>query len=199
MQNEGAVGSVMAYNFLVDDYYVTPTDILWQQSSSYDHNVGDQFLLYEGNEGVGAIGEDLHGTADFTTYFRNYWHGRDPNGGSNGGKTEDTNRIQIQAYSRFYNIVGNVLGTATYHNNYDVKPSSQLDTGNAHSDTSIYSFAYSGVRGTRDNTGNNLNNDMVAYGTHLRWGNYDTVNGQPQWNSSEVPTGRTLARISHQD
>jgi len=212
MMNEGEVCSVMAYNFLVDDFYNNNAPD-WQQASEYDHAAGNQFLLNEGNEGIAATGDDIHGTADFITYFRNYWHGQDPNGGSTGGKSQQTNAIQIEAYSRFYNIVGNVLGTAGYHNNYEVMPTSATDLGDATtSNLSIYSFAYSGNQGTYGSPicldpptctqYHSIDNDTVAYGTHMRWGNYDTrtlvtgcasdcVNGV-RFVSSEVPSGRSL-------
>jgi hypothetical protein len=70
---------------------------------------------------------------------------------------------------RFFNLVGNVLGTNSYHTTYA-----------ALSDTSIY---YLGVTDTA------LPNDPLVASTMMRWGNYDTVNDASRFLSGEVPSG----------
>lgn len=190
MIGESAVGSVFAYDYAVDDYYVAATT--WQQASSYEHAVGNAYLLWEGNQGIALTSDDIHGTADFITAFRNYWNGRDPAGGSSGGKTQQTNAVQFEAFNRYSNLVGNVLGTSSYHTNYQVNPSSTTDPGSAStSDVSIYSLGYSGNEGTYCSScasGGSIPNDTTLFGTLMRWGNYDTVNAAVRWVSGEVPS-----------
>jgi len=187
MLNEGAVGSVHSYNYATDDFYTKLGQVAWQQANDYEHAVGNMYLLWEGDQGIAATADDIHGTADFITHFRNYYNGRDPQGGSVGGKTQQTNAFQLQAFNRYFNLIGNVLGTSGYHTNYQVHPSSTTDPGSASaSDLSIYSLGYSGNEGTFQGS---IANDTVLFSTLMRWGNYDTVNAAVQWNSSEVPSG----------
>jgi hypothetical protein len=190
MLNEGGQGTVHAYNYAIDDYYTaggTAPD--WQQASSYQHAIGNSFLLWEGNAGIALTADDIHGVSDLITAFRNYWHGRDPAGGSTAGKLQQTNAIQLQAFNRYYNLIGGVLGTGTYHNRYEWTASSPTDVGDAGlSDRSIYSLAYSGNEGTKLTA---LPNDPLVTTSLFRWGNYDVVRSATQWNASEVPSSLT--------
>ena len=186
MQQEGCSGCVDAYNFTVDQNYTA--DPQWQINSSRHHSVGDAFILHEGNVGNGYMADDVHGTSNFATSFRNYWNGRETLGGSAPpGKTEQTNPVVIFAYSRYQNLIGNVLGTAGYHTNYETHPSSTKDAGpgNTTSNHSIYTIGWSGDQSTYYGT---FPNDTVAYGTTMRWGSYDTVNAAVRWVAAEVPS-----------
>src|SRR6185503_9281592 len=101
------------------------------------------------NTGIALTADDIHGSSSFITAFRNYWNGRDPAGGSSGGKTQSTNAVQLEAFNRYYNIIGNVLGTAGYHTRYDWAPTSSSDPGSStQSNTSIYALGFSGNEGT---------------------------------------------------
>jgi hypothetical protein len=189
LQNENSVGVVQSYNLAIDDYYTKSGSTQWQQASSYHHGAGDQYHLFEGNQGIALTGDTVHGTGDFITAFRNYLNGRDLAGGSIGGKTQQTNPVQLEAFNRYYNIIGNVLGTPGYHTNYQVFPTSVADAGNAStSNVSIYSLGYSGNEGTHGS----LNNDTILVSSLMRWGNYDIVNAAVQWNANEVPSGLSL-------
>jgi hypothetical protein len=84
---------------------------------------------------------------------------------------------------RYYNIVGNVLGTSGYHTNYQVVPSSTSDGGNSSlGDVSIYALGYSGNEGT---IFSGIPNDLLTASTLMRWGNYDTVNNAVRWVAGE--------------
>jgi len=179
---EGCIGGVQAYSFAIDDYYTgTPagsaTD--WQQASSYHHGSGDAYGLFEGNEGVGTTADDVHGTSNLYTVFRNYYVGRDPSGGSSGGKTSQTNPVILYTYNRFWNIIGNVLGTAGYHTQYQCLYPSPTSCNN---DVQIYSVGYKGNAPTSD--------AYTAIGL-MRWGNYDVVSNAVRFVTSEVPVGLT--------
>jgi hypothetical protein len=144
-------------------------------------------VLWEGNQAVGLVGDDIHGTRHFITAFRNYLSGRDA--ASTPPKTQQTSAIILEAYNRYFNLIGNVLGTPGYHTNYQVAPSSATDGGSASTaDISIYSFGYSGNEGTHGA----FNNDPTLLSTVMRWGNYDTVNNAVRFVASEVPTGLSL-------
>jgi hypothetical protein len=164
-------GSVFAYNYSIDDYYNVAT---WMQASTYLHAGGISFILFEGNEGIGFTADAIHGTAHFTTAFRNVFIGWEP------GKTLQTIPVHIYAFSRYFNFVGNVLGKPGYHKHYeDAAPAGK--NGN----TSIYTLGWSGNGGSIDRS---VSNDTLVKSTLFRWGNYDVVNGAAQWNASEVPS-----------
>jgi hypothetical protein len=184
LNNEGCIGCVFVNNFSTDDWFTTGGPG-WMYGSFSRHGVGDAFIMWEGNQGPGFIWDDVHGSNNFSTAFRNYAHGVDPAGG--GPKNQETIPVQSESVNRFANFVGNVLGTPGYHTTYQVNPSSATDAGNSTtSNVSIYAFGYSGDQGTYDS---NLSNDTFAVTSHLRWANYDAVHAATQYNSSEIPSG----------
>ena len=186
MINSGTDGSVYAYNYAIDDFYTAGgTAPNWQQASAYLHAVGNDFILWEGNSGIGQTGDDIHGTSLFITSFRNNWNGRD------GTKIQQTNAVQLQSFNRYYNFVGNVMGTAGYHTVYEVQPVSTTDLGDSNKgDLAIFNTGFGGNEGTRPAAG--LPNDLLVRATLLRWGNYDTVTNAVRWQASEVPSGLSL-------
>jgi hypothetical protein len=191
MLNEGGQGTVHAYNYAIDDYYTAGGNGLeWQQASSYQHAIGNAYLLWEGNAGIGLTADDIHGVSMFVTAFRNYWNGRDPAGGSSGGKTQQTNAVHLEAYNRYYNIIGNVLGTFGYHSRYDWAPASSTDPGSAaNSNASVYTLGFSANEGTYWAGPPAIPNDPFTRTSLMRWGNYDTVSAAVRWNAGEVPSG----------
>jgi hypothetical protein len=171
MMNVGATGSVYGYNFSTDDYYTTAD---WMQASAYHHAPGNSFLLWEGNDGSGLTADQVHGTSHFITAFRNRFSGWEP------GKTSQTVPIHIYTFNRYFNIVGNVLGTDAYHINYashEGGPSNICDR-------SIYALGWGGNCGP-----GSLPSDSKVTSTLVRWGNYDTVNDAVRFLPAEVPSG----------
>jgi hypothetical protein len=169
MMNAGATGSVFGYNYAIDDYYFASA---WQQSSSYHHAAGNSFILWEGNDGPGLTADNIHGSSHFITAFRNVWLGWEP------GKTQETIPIHLEAWNRYYNFVGNVLGKIGYHTRYEAAASSSTDAGNASvGDQSIYTVGYSGNEGTILSP---IPNDTLVKVTMMRWANYDTVHAVTQ-------------------
>jgi len=157
-------GDVISYNFSIDDLY-TLGGGTWMQPTYASHNGGDAMLLIEGNDGLGMYTDNIHGTHHFLTFFRNHFYG-DP------AKTANTATMHLFRYSRFFNIIGNVLGRTGYYTTYE----SNLTTD----DVDIYSFGqpYPGLAG-----------DPRTKETVMRWGNYDTVSATSRFDSAEVPSG----------
>jgi hypothetical protein len=170
--NADCPGCVLAYNFSINDYY-SPSST-WLQQSTGLHSLIDHVLV-EGNSGSGLYADQFHGTHNFNTAFRNRWNGFEPNNGT--VTIGHTNPIMIFPYSRYNNLIGNVLGSTARHSTYQVTPGS---TGNQ--DVAVY------VLGTGTVTCCTAG-DLKVVSTLFRWGNYDTVTGSSQWNASEVPLG----------
>jgi hypothetical protein len=163
-------GSVYSYNFAIDDYYNVSQN--WMIASTIAHESGIAMTLLEGNSGLGFTSDIIHGSHHFITAFRNHWYGDTYN---NPSKTNNTDLIHLWAFSRYYNIIGNVLGRSGYYNTYEVNLGG--------SPTAIFSLG-------DDATG--VPTDATVKTTLMRWGNYDTVNNATRWQSSEVPSGLGL-------
>jgi hypothetical protein len=170
-------GCVFGYNVGLDDEYTTPSSFMTGSYAS--HNAGNQFDLYEGNMFSGIWVDDAWGTSDQSTMFRNSLPGWQ------SGKTQTTVPLLIRAWSRDYNYVGNILGQPGYHTRYQVYATSGTGGVNLGDENSaIYSI------GTADSEGLCTSQepacDALGWTTLMRWGNYDTVNGATQWNSTEA-------------
>jgi len=171
--NGPAFGDVIAYNFAVDDNYTAGgSSPGWMQPMMVHHSAGDGMLLWEGNDGLGTQADNVHGTHHFSTYFRNHFYGDVYN---NPAKTANTTTMHFWAYSRFFNVIGNVLGRVGYYNTYETNLSARA--------TSVFAF------GDPDSgTSQTAGADPLVRTTLMRWGNYDTVTANTRWDSSEVPT-----------
>ena len=176
MMTGNTSGTVYGYNYALDDYFYVAA---WQQASSYFHDAGVDNVLWEGNDGPGWTADNIHGSANFGTAFRNYWSGRD-----NENKTAQTSPIILQSTNRYMNVVGNVLGTPGYHTNYECAPASSTTQSCGAGNVSIFTIGWSGNEGSKDS----LPNDTLVKSTMVRWGNYDVVSGSTRFESSEVPS-----------
>ena len=184
-------GNVWSYNFSINDLYSANG---WMQPSNSLHSSGTAFDLHEGNIGPGFIADNVHGTHQFTTLFRNWFAGNQSL--CNGVPcTNQTVAVQIYAASRYFNVIGNVLGQTAYHNNYTCAGASSAC---ANGNTSIYTLGFTGNGGSVNATINRFclgipctshgDYDPQTTGYLFRWGNYDTVDSAVQWNSAEVPS-----------
>ena len=165
-------GNVVAYNYGVHDAYANPPS--WLETAYVSHDAGTAMNLFEGNQFNGLFCDDIHGTSNVGTLFRNQLYG------VQAGKTLQTNPIMFASYCRSNNIIGNVLGTVGYHNTYEASP----QVGAAGCFTSIYDLGFGNVQCS----GGSPANDNLVKTTLLRWGNYDTVTGTVRWVASEIPT-----------
>jgi hypothetical protein len=158
--------SVYAYNFSIDNFRADVAT--YMSATGHLHEVGTGMLLFEGNDGLGMISDNWHGTSHFVTYFRNHLYG-DP------AMTSNTDLMHMCAYSRFFNFVGNVLGRSPYYTTYE--PSGNIGGGPKY----IWTFGSTCATG-------GLSDGQVKP-TAMRWGNFDTVTGTSRFVASEVPSG----------
>jgi hypothetical protein len=186
-------GVVYGYNFTINDFY-TPSP-QWMQASSYFHAAGLNYILYEGNDAASAETDIIHGTGHFLTGFRNRWHGWEPcadTPGCTGSKTLATEAVVLWAFNRYFNFVGNVLGTSAYHTGYECFTVTSTDGCTSYNagNLAVYEMGYSNLNSWCNNCGGagSPPNDGLVRKTLMRWGNYDTVNASNQFNASEVPS-----------
>jgi hypothetical protein len=173
-----ASGSVFAYNYAIDMYYsLNPT---WMVPTVFAHDAGTGMNLYESNQFTGYIQDNIHGTHNFGTVFRNQFTGFEP------GKVNQTNPLILDNHSRYANLVGNVLGTSGVHSVYE---DSQIAGTTSLPDKSIYLLGWSGALGT---VVSGMPYDPLVASTLLRWGNYDYATRQTKWNASEIPSGNAV-------
>jgi hypothetical protein len=166
----GTTGGVLAYNY---NYQATVPE-----TGILSHEVGTLMNLWEGNEVTHLRTDDFHGGANLITLFRNVSTG--------SGEAA----VNIDSNSRYYNIIGNVLGD-TSPANYEAFAPNSCGTCTRY-DSNIYRVGYPGAGSCSsysDGGGGNVAYDTVAPGTLMRWGNYDTKNGAARFVGSEVPTG----------
>lgn len=172
-------GSVFAYNYMIDMAYYLPT---WMMAGIVGgHDAGTGMNLFEGNVGNQFVMDLYHGTGNFATLFRNHLTGTEP------GKMQwgNTTPLNLWAFNRYVNVVGNVLGTAGYHRIYEDSPAPQAVRG--WPERSIYVLGFSGSGEHQP-----LGNDPLVITTLLRWGNFDYATSQAQWNTSELPAGHPI-------
>jgi hypothetical protein len=164
MINASCSGCVFSYNFAINNIF-TPSP-LWLSHSAFIHAGGTDSILFEGNVGAGLFSDNFHGSHHFVTAFRNYYIGWEVN------RPENAHAFNLYPFSRFYNIIGNVLGRAGFHQSYQAIP-------DVPATRPIY------VLGTG---AGEVQEDPATVSTLMRWGNYDVVNGT-RFLPSEVPNG----------
>jgi len=160
-QGTGTAGNVFGYNFAVHDGYSNPAS--WMQPESNMHAGGTHMLLFEGNQGQGFQGDDIHGPSVFITSFR------ERNIGWDTGKTGNTVPVQICRLNRYWSVIGGVLGQAGYHTSYG----------------SIFNVGHT-------YPGGNLADDPLTVSSLMRWGNYDVANSAARFVASEVPSALSV-------
>lgn len=189
MINGACTGCVYAYNFAINDYFTTSSGYV--SAASNHHTAGTEYLLFEGNVGPQVYADNFHGTHNLTTHFRNYIPGNEPacyNGQQFKFSPCTSNQVpfDIRAYSRMYNIIGNVLGQSGVQNTYQ------------NGGKNIYGLGQGNTEGNVT-----VPSDSLVGTTLYRWGNWDTVTNATRWcgnssdtgwsttcgSKSEVPTG----------
>src|SRR6185503_17806288 len=167
-----SAGVVVAHNFMTDMHYTVSHWMMAGLQGSHDAGTG--MNLFEGNVGNAFVMDTYHGSGNLATLFRNRLTGTE------GTKTANTIPVNIFAYNRFVNVIGNVLGTPGHHHVYESSRSSSRGRPNE----SIYVLGYSGVL---ESTPASLPYDPAVVSTVLRWGNFDYATRQARWDTAEVP------------
>ncbi len=178
----GVSGDVYAYNY--DPGVCTPSTGC--TGLFLGHDEAGMFYLLEGNVGPLFRKDSFHGNETFLTFFRNRFTGTEVHSGSNNAEPA----FDAYALSRYYNVIGNVLGTSGVSTIYECSNSSA--SGCDRYGPSIFRLGYPGesaTTGAECEGSGCLNPDSQVTTTMMRWGNYDTVNAAVRFVTSEVPSG----------
>lgn len=168
-------GCVFAYNFGTN---ASNNNTSFQiPTPSFTHDGGTAYNLFEGNQGTGGLEDNIHGTHNMHTYFRNLWYVVE----NNPPKQSQMQAAEVSAYARYMNYVANVMGNTLVTNQYQVAAPSSNNCN-----TVVFSFGWddSGCQNTYSHP-----NDSLAQSTSLRWGNWDTVTNATRWCGSSSDTG----------
>jgi hypothetical protein len=184
MNNGTSTGNVWGYNFTTNDFYTSSAG--YSIPAHGDHAAGSDTNLAEGNISNGITGDNIHGTANMMTFFRNYYSvepecwdsGSSYSSATYGACTGGITIMQVYAFHRFYNLIGNVLGTSGRTTTY-CNGTTSCTGGYTANNTNVLGVGY----------GNTVSNDANTVATIMLWGNADPVTGygSPRFNCSEVP------------
>jgi hypothetical protein len=186
---DAVTGTVSGYNFTP---YINFGSYL--QGMYASHNSGSSFNLLEGNSTTDFIGDDVWGTSDLITIFRDQATGWYPS------YVNQTIPIIFNEGVRGTNVIGNVLGQPGYHTQYEVFPTGaqavvhnfaaggSTTAGAGAVSQSIYEIGTVDAGGLGNCTANQ-NCDTISHTSLMRWGNYDTVQNAVTWNSAESAPG----------
>lgn len=177
-------GDVAAYNLL--HFSNNNAGSFYQDNIFVTHTNGYSFLLWEGNE-LGAIQDDnIHGTHNFDTAFRNMVYTTDPP----YTVTNSNQGISMMGYSRFMNIIGNVLGCSGYPTCPAISTYKVTPANTASYTTTIYNIGAE--------AGFEFPIDPISVNSTMFWGNYDTVTNAVRWcgNSSNPGWSTTCSSTS---
>jgi hypothetical protein len=184
ISNGTSTGNVWGYNFSINEFYTGSSN--YSIPARGDHAAGSDTNLTEGNISDGITGDNIHGTGNLMTMFRNYFSVQPEcwDGGSSysaatyGSCTSGITVMQIYAFHRFYTLIGNVLGTSGVTTTY-CNGTTGCSGGYTANNTNVLGVGY----------GNTVSNDPNTVSTVMLWGNADAVTGfgSPRFNCSEVP------------
>ena len=161
MTGGGASGNVIAYNYLHDILFDDPWWLI--ASPSINHAPHPKMNLWEGDIGIKAEADIIHGSSSHNTIFRSQMKGW-----QSDTITTRNNAVEIAAKNTYMNVVGSVLGTPGKSNRYEVLPGQPYDDW---SDKVIWVLG----------VGSGVNDPNVA-ATLLRHGNYDYVTNSVVWD-----------------
>jgi hypothetical protein len=185
--NDGSSsGTVLAYNFIVG---TSPNAAGNGLVAAMLEHAGDYYDYFEGNIGNQISCDDIHGTCDMVTGFRNFLTGWDSLPAT--PLNAFTNSLENFAFARYYNDIAGVYGTPGYHTHYKLtnggatyvdnlgeSPGGGPPVDNKTDSTSIYFGNYNSVTAATRFCGNALDTNWASAG------NCNSV--------SEAPTGASI-------
>jgi len=165
----GSAGNVFGYNYSRECYQGSD----WLAPDMHSHGSHNHMNLWEGNIACRAYGDNSHGSSSYNTLYRNAilresFPSEFPN-----GVTQARRAVDIEIYSHYWNVVGNVLGkSGQIWDAFDPGASRSSGSGRY-----VYTFGYfSDGDSTRDDAG-------IVTSTY-RHGNFDYQSNTTIWDSA---------------
>jgi hypothetical protein len=106
LEINSSTGNVFGYNYLVDSIIFGFSGI----SIDTNHGPHSSHNLYEGNSAPNVMSDGYFGGSSDDTMYRNWLHGTQP------GLPGQSYTVALKRFTRNYNFVGNLLGTAGGNN-----------------------------------------------------------------------------------
>jgi hypothetical protein len=152
----GSCGNVFGYNYQLEGFSDSR-----QEPAMGTHGVHCYMNLFEGNYTEDkCLADWTHGSSSHNTLFRNRIQGHSDD------RVQDQTAVSIEYFNRYWNIVGNVLGLAGFHDHYMANTANTADCG----DKTIYKI------GGEVNINCDFNpGDSMAVCDPILNANYDTV------------------------
>lgn len=120
MAGSGVSGNVFGYNYLIEPAYLNPDLGVWMPACpSLNHQPHNAMNLWEGNFGIQAAADIIHGSSSHNTLYRSRM-----TGWMSDQFTDSVQAVSIGAENSYYSVVGSVLGTAGKTIMYQSDPSS---------------------------------------------------------------------------
>jgi len=183
--DSGSSGCVIAYNLCTNMIYgVSPG---WMAPSFNTHGAHPSMNLFEGNMGTAMSFDIIHGSSSHNTVFRNDLYGYETNlnnyGPGSSFYINNTYCVSVLSSNRDMTFIGNVLGTDTYHINYEVSvlsyPTNYVgDNPTSPNIRSIYLLGYFG------DYGGTSYQDPMTVTSLTRDGNYDYATHSVKWDDT---------------
>jgi hypothetical protein len=162
MTSGGAIGNVLAYNYLPDIRFDDPWWLIG--GPSINHSAHPSMNLWEGNIGPQISGDFIHGSSSHQTVFRCRSYGW-----KEVTATSNNHAVDLGYKNTTMTVMGSVLGTPgqseIYEVAYPAAASSQQKT--------IWHLGYGGPNGA---------GDPNVRATLLRHGNWDSVTNGTVWD-----------------
>jgi len=158
------VGCVEAYNYFPD------SNTNGGSLTPITEHSGDQLNHHEGTIGPGVSCDNIHGSCDLSTRFRNFWPGWESVPST--PVTTFTNGTADFAFARYIADIANVQGTPGYHTSY-----TSVSTA-----TSVYNEGTGGGA-------TSVPTDTLTKSTTLKWASYDNVTGTVRYCGNSLDTG----------
>jgi hypothetical protein len=158
----GAIGNVLAYNYLPDIRFDDPWWLIG--GPSINHSPHPSMNLWEGNVGPQISGDFIHGSSSHNTVFRCH-----SNGWKEAAATANNNAVDLQYKNTYLTVMGCVLGTPGRSDTYEVAWPAPAPNELK----SIWRLGYGGPDGI---------GDPRVRATLLRHGNWDSVTRTTVWD-----------------
>ena len=153
----GGAGCAVLYNYSNNNYEGDGGTLLSEDITT-NHGAHPHMNLFEGNISSKLTGDYTHGSSSHNTFFRNWVTGMR----NTPAYTWGVWGIDVQDYNRYYNIVGNVIGSSAW------TTGTVLGNGNCSPTEPVaYRFGCTGFAGSYG--------DSLSYSTAIKHGNYDYV------------------------